>query len=52
MDRYTKEIATLWYRAPEIMLGDDSYSVTIDVWAVGCILLELMTRKPVFRGES
>lgn len=52
MDKYTKEIATLWYRAPEIMLGEDNYSITIDIWSIGCIFLELMTKKPAFRGES
>lgn len=42
-ERFTKEIATLWYRAPEVMLGDDQYSITVDMWSIGCIFIELLT---------
>lgn len=50
--KYTHEIVTLWYRAPEILLGARYYSTSIDVWAVGCILVEMITGKPLFCGES
>jgi serine/threonine protein kinase len=49
---YTREILTLWYRAPELMLGLNQYSVGLDMWSVGCILAELFLRKPLFQGDS
>jgi serine/threonine protein kinase len=49
---YTHEVVTLWYRAPEILLGSKVYSTAVDVWSVGCILFELAHRKPLFYGES
>eukprot|EP00929_Paragymnodinium_shiwhaense_P067123 TRINITY_DN33788_c0_g1_i5.p1 TRINITY_DN33788_c0_g1~~TRINITY_DN33788_c0_g1_i5.p1 ORF type:complete len:435 (+),score=71.23 TRINITY_DN33788_c0_g1_i5:249-1553(+) len=48
---YTREVGTLWYRAPELMLVDGSqatYGPPVDVWAMGCILLEMATRRAVF----
>mmetsp|Transcript_47756 Transcript_47756/g.112708 ORF Transcript_47756/g.112708 Transcript_47756/m.112708 type:complete len:306 (+) Transcript_47756:883-1800(+) len=50
--RYTHEVVTLWYRAPEILLGAKCYSTPIDLWSVGCIFAEMMTGKPIFCGES
>jgi serine/threonine protein kinase len=52
MGKFTKDIATLWYRPPELMLGDDRYSISIDMWAVGCIFAEMITKKPIFMGDS
>ena len=49
---YTHEVVTLWYRAPEILLGSKVYSTSVDIWSVGCILFELAHRKPLFYGES
>jgi cyclin-dependent kinase 2 len=49
---YTHEVVTLWYRAPEILLGSKVYSTAVDVWSIGCILFELAHRKPLFYGES
>ena len=46
----TDYVATRWYRAPEIILQWDGYSKAIDLWAVGCILAELIGRKPIFPG--
>ena len=40
---------TLWYRAPEILLGT-SYATPVDIWSCGCILAELISRKPLFPG--
>lgn len=49
---YTHEVVTLWYRAPEVLLGSKVYSTGVDIWSVGCILFELAHRKPLFYGES
>lgn len=49
---YTHEIVTLWYRAPEILLGSPRYSCPVDIWSVGCIFAEMATRKPLFQGDS
>jgi serine/threonine protein kinase len=49
---YTHEVVTLWYRAPEVLLGSKVYSTAVDVWSIGCILYELAHRKPLFYGES
>eukprot|EP01012_Entosiphon_sulcatum_P003602 TRINITY_DN1119_c0_g1_i1.p1 TRINITY_DN1119_c0_g1~~TRINITY_DN1119_c0_g1_i1.p1 ORF type:complete len:386 (+),score=80.93 TRINITY_DN1119_c0_g1_i1:107-1264(+) len=48
----TDYIATRWYRAPEILLGSTKYTKGVDMWAVGCILGELMAGKPMFPGTS
>mmetsp|Transcript_23628 Transcript_23628/g.52040 ORF Transcript_23628/g.52040 Transcript_23628/m.52040 type:complete len:440 (-) Transcript_23628:391-1710(-) len=48
----TDYVATRWYRAPEILLGSTSYTKGVDIWAVGCILGELITGKPIFPGTS
>jgi serine/threonine protein kinase len=42
---------TLWYRAPEILLGCVEYSTPVDIWSVGCILAELCLKKPFFQGD-
>ncbi|KAL9104249.1 MAG: hypothetical protein Q9163_000797 [Psora crenata] len=49
---YTHEVVTLWYRAPEILLGGRQYSTGVDMWSVGCIFAEMCTRKPLFPGDS
>lgn len=43
---------TLWYRAPEILLGALDYCTPVDIWAVGCIFVEMVTKKPLFTGDS
>jgi cyclin-dependent kinase 1 len=48
---YTKEVLTLWYRAPEILLGCVEYSTPVDIWSVGCIFAELCLKKPLFQGD-
>lgn len=48
----TKEIVTLWYRAPELLLGEKQYSTAIDVWSVGCIFAEMINKCPLFMGDS
>ena len=49
---YTKEVLTLWYRAPELILGTEYYSTGIDMWSIGCIFAELFLKKPLFQGDS
>ncbi len=46
---YTHEVVTLWYRAPEILLGSSKYSCPIDMWSIGCIMAEMATKKPLFQ---
>ena len=48
---YTKEVLTLWYRAPEILLGSIEYNTSVDIWSVGCIFAEMYLKKPLFFGE-
>ncbi|WKX99745.1 hypothetical protein Q1695_014538 [Nippostrongylus brasiliensis] len=49
---YTNRVITLWYRPPELLLGDEHYGPAIDVWSIGCILGEFFTRKPLFQGSN
>ena len=49
---YTHEVVTLWYRAPEILLGSKLYSLPVDIWSTGCIIAEMITKKPLFPGDS
>lgn len=49
---YTHEVVTLWYRAPEILLGGKQYSTGVDMWSIGCIFAEMANRKPLFPGDS
>lgn len=49
---YTHEVVTLWYRAPEVLLGATHYSTPVDIWSVGCIFAELVRKKPLFPGDS
>ncbi|XP_069035951.1 serine/threonine-protein kinase ICK isoform X1 [Lepisosteus oculatus] len=49
---YTDYVSTRWYRAPEVLLRSTSYSSPIDQWAVGCIMAELYTLRPLFPGSS
>ena len=48
----THEILTLWYRAPEILLGQKEYSTPVDMWSVGLIFYEMAHKKPLFMGDS
>ncbi|EPS96765.1 hypothetical protein FOMPIDRAFT_1025270 [Fomitopsis schrenkii] len=53
MRTYTHEVVTLWYRAPEVLLGSRHYSTAIDMWSVGCIFAEMVMRgHPLFPGDS
>lgn len=52
LKQYTEIVVTLWYRAPELLLGCKLYSVPIDVWSAGCVFGELLGQKPLFPGKS
>jgi len=45
-------VVTIWYRAPELLLGSKHYTSAVDMWAVGCIFAELLTLKPLFQGAE
>ncbi|PHH90949.1 hypothetical protein CDD83_2156 [Cordyceps sp. RAO-2017] len=47
-----KVVVTIWYRAPELILGSYHYTPAIDMWAVGCIFAELLSLRPIFKGEE
>lgn len=49
---FSAQVVTLWYRAPEILLGGKEYSTPVDMWSVGCIFAEMATRTPLFPGDS
>ncbi|KAK6137366.1 hypothetical protein DH2020_028879 [Rehmannia glutinosa] len=51
-DFMTEYVVTRWYRAPELLLNCSEYTAAIDVWSVGCILAEIMTREPLFPGKD
>ncbi len=48
----THEIVTLWYRAPEILLGCKTYALPVDMWSVGTIIAEMATKNVLFPGDS
>merc|ERR1712088_409005 len=49
---YTNKVITLWYRPPELLLGEERYGPAIDVWSCGCILGELFSKKPLFQANE
>jgi cyclin-dependent kinase len=49
---YTHEIVTLWYRAPEVLLGCTHYAPAVDIWSVACIFAELARKQAIFPGDS
>jgi serine/threonine protein kinase len=49
---YTPMVVTLWYRAPELLLGEARYGTPIDLWSIGCIMGELLLHKPLLPGSS
>lgn len=49
---YTHEVVTLWYRAPEILLGAPLYGPSVDIWSIGCIFVEMATKRALFPGDS
>ncbi|DAZ95121.1 TPA: hypothetical protein N0F65_009752 [Lagenidium giganteum] len=49
---FTNKVVTLWYRAPELLLGATSYDASIDMWSVGCVFAELYLGHPIFQGKT
>lgn len=49
---YSAEVVTLWYRPPDLLLGSTDYTTHIDMWAVGCILYEMLNHRPMFPGAT
>ncbi|KAG0002170.1 cyclin-dependent serine/threonine protein kinase [Modicella reniformis] len=49
---YSHEVVTLWYRAPDVLMGSKQYSTSIDIWSSGCIFAEMASGRPLFTGSS
>ncbi|CDS03442.1 Putative CMGC/CDK protein kinase [Lichtheimia ramosa] len=49
---YSHEVVTLWYRAPDVLMGSRQYSTSIDLWSAGCIFAEMASGRPLFPGNS
>lgn len=49
---FTNLVVTLWYRAPEILLGEERYGPEVDWWSMGCILIEILTGRVLFQGKG
>lgn len=49
---FTNLVVTLWYRAPEILLGEEKYGPEVDWWSLGCILIEILTGRVLFQGKG
>lgn len=52
VNTFSNEVVTLWYRAPDVLLGSRVYSTSIDIWSVGCIMAEMATGRPLFAGSN
>ena len=52
LNNYTPLVCTLWYRPPELLLGEKKYSYAVDNWSLGCIIAELLQGKPLFPGRT
>lgn len=48
----TNQVATRWYKSPELLWGSKRYNSSVDIWAIGCIFGELLQMSPLFRGEN
>lgn len=51
-NRYTNRVVTLWYRPPELLLGERDYGPPVDLWGAGCIMAEMWTRSPIMQGST
>jgi len=51
-NRYTNRVVTLWYRPPELLLGERNYGTAVDMWGCGCIMAEMWTRSPIMQGNT
>jgi serine/threonine protein kinase len=48
----TEYVTTRWYKAPELLISQDTYDTAVDMWAAGCILAEVLLRRPLFTGKN
>ena len=49
---YTNRVITIWYRPPELLLGETQYGPAVDIWSAACVFMEMFTRKAIFPGEG
>lgn len=52
VNTFSNEVVTLWYRAPDVLLGSRTYNTSIDIWSAGCILAEMVSGRPLFPGTT
>jgi len=52
VNTFSNEVVTLWYRAPDVLLGSRTYNTSIDVWSIGCIIAEMFTGRALFPGTT
>jgi len=52
VNTFSNEVVTLWYRAPDVLLGSRQYNTSIDIWSAGCIMAEMFTGRPLFPGTA
>ena len=52
VNTFSNEVVTLWYRAPDVLLGSRTYNTSIDIWSAGCIMAEMYTGRPLFPGST
>ncbi|KAL5115949.1 negative regulator of the PHO system [Pleosporales sp. CAS-2024a] len=52
VNTFSNEVVTLWYRAPDVLLGSRTYNTSIDIWSAGCIMAEMYTGRPIFPGTT
>ncbi|KAM5342472.1 hypothetical protein ACJ41O_013438 [Fusarium nematophilum] len=49
---YTNRVITIWYRSPELLLGETKYTAAVDVWSAACVMVEIFTRHAIFTGDG
>lgn len=49
---YTNRVITIWYRSPELLLGETQYTAAVDVWSAACVMVEIFTRRAIFAGDG
>ncbi|KAJ3473167.1 hypothetical protein NLG97_g10478 [Lecanicillium saksenae] len=49
---YTNRVITIWYRSPELLLGETQYTAAVDIWSAACVMMEIFAKKPIFAGDG
>lgn len=49
---YTNRVITIWYRPPELLLGETHYGPAVDIWSAACVMVEIFTRHAIFPGDG